>query len=143
MSYAISETNLRLEEARLLSASGESDVEAELLRLAISLDNAVFDVWFLPWLIAGQPVATALLRASPMTRAHRVANMMGISAADAAAIISEKDERARQYARRQYGIDIGHDHATFDAVLDTDNLTTADVVSQLSALAQEQPRHRG
>ena len=122
-------------------ASGESEFDAELLRLTTSLENAVFDVWFLPWLVPDRTVATALLRASLMTRTQRVADMMGITGEDAAVVVSEKDERARQYARKQYGIDIDHDHIIFDVVLDTDGLTTADVVDRLRALAERQPRH--
>jgi cytidylate kinase len=141
LSQALSQANVRLEHARLRSAVGESNFDAELLRLATSLDNAVFDVWFLPWLVVDHAVATALLRASPSTRAQRVADMMDIPAADAAAIISEKDDRARQYARKQYDIDIDYDHTVFDVVLDTDDLTSTDVVSRLSALVERKPRH--
>lgn len=141
LSKALSEGNLRLEEARMRQTSGESEFDAELLRLATSLENAVFDVWFLPWFTPNRAVVSVLLRASLMTRAHRVSEMMKISREDAAVIVSEKDERARQYARRQYGVDIDHDHIIFDAVLDTDSLTTADVVNRLRVLAERQPRH--
>jgi cytidylate kinase len=141
ISQAISQANVDLEHARLRSDAGESSFDAELLDLAASLDNAVFDAWFLPWLVVDHAVATALLRASPATRAQRIADMMDIPARDAAAIISAKDDRARQYARKQYGVDIVHDHAVFDMVLDTDDLTTTEVASHLSALVERNPGH--
>ena len=136
LGQALSEANLRLEEARLRSASGESEFDAELLRLATSLDNVVFDVWFLPWLVCDHPVVRALLHASPQARAQRVARMMGIDAVQAAAIITEKDQRAWRYALKQYGIDIKRDHTPFNAVIETDNLTILDVVSRLSDLVE-------
>jgi cytidylate kinase len=62
--------------------------------------------------------------------------MMGFDATQAAGIISEKDERARRYARKQYGINIDQDNARFSLVLDTDELTTVEVASRLSGLIQ-------
>ena len=136
LGHALSEPNLHLESERLRSNSGEQDFDAELLRIATSTDNAVFDVWFLPWLARDQPVLTVLLRASLQVRARRVAHMMGFDVIQAVGIISEKDERARQYARKQYGIDIDQDNARFSLVLDTDELTTVEVASRLSELIQ-------
>jgi cytidylate kinase len=136
LGHALSEPNLHLELERLRSNSGEQDFDAELLRIATSTDNAVFDVWFLPWLVCDHPVLTVLLRASLQVRVRRVAHMMGFDATQAAGIISEKDERARRYARKQYGINIDQDNARFSLVLDTDELTTVEVASRLSGLIQ-------
>jgi cytidylate kinase len=134
LSQALSAPNLHLESVRMSSVTGESDFDAELLRLVRSMPDSVFDAWFLPWLIGDYPVVRALLRASPETRAHRIAHMMSISRAEAAAIISEKDARARLYALKQYGVDIERDCAPFCTVLETDNLATPEVVNQLADL---------
>src|ERR1700722_18706501 len=132
LGYALSAPNLNLETKRLQTTSGEHDFEAELLRLATSLDDAIFDVWFLPWLVShDHRVATAFLRASLQARAERVSRMTDVGVAQAITIIAEKDERAKRYALKQYGIDIDQDHSRFNIVLDTDSLTTAEVADRL------------
>lgn len=136
LGHALSEPNLRLESERLRSDLGEQDFDAELLRLATSTDNAVFDVWFLPWLARDHPVLTVLLCASLQVRARRVAHMMDLDVTQATVIVSEKDERARQYARKQYGINIDQDSGGFSLVLNTDELSTVEVASRLSGLIQ-------
>jgi cytidylate kinase len=132
LDQALSASNLNLEEKRLRTDAGEQGFDAELLRLSTAVTDAVFDVWFLPWLVGDDhPAITALLRAAPQTRAERVARMTGRSVAQAAGVLSDKDERSRRYALKQYNIDIDRDHSRFNVVLDTDALTIDEVVDRL------------
>jgi cytidylate kinase len=132
LDHALSASNLNLEAKRLRTAAGERGFDAELLRLSTSLTDAVFDVWFLPWLVSDDhPAITALLRAAPQTRAERVSRITGLNLAQAARVIADKDERSKRYAMKQYNIDIDEDHSRFNVVLDTDTLTIAEVVDRL------------
>jgi cytidylate kinase len=142
LTLATSDASIDAEHARLRAVAGEAEFDAELLRLARSRRDTIFDTWFLPWLMPPNLAPRVLLRAALGVRISRVARQRpGAARAEVAGLIGAKDERARQYAARQYGIDITADTSPFDAVVTTDSLP-AGLVAKFLGLVADRNRVR-
>jgi cytidylate kinase len=87
--------------------------------------------------LRGRPGTLHVRLWSPFqTRVARVAEQLGLDAADAAIRTSYEDARRREYLRRNYGTEIA-DQTQYDVTLNTARLTGDDAASALAALVRD------
>jgi len=91
--------------------------------------NVLLDSWTMPWLLnAGFKI---WLEASFEKRAARVAERDNMSLAEALKVLKEKEAHTKTIYKELYGFVLGEDFKPFDFVLDTDNLSAAEVFEVL------------
>ncbi len=103
-------------------------VDDKLLEYAQQGD-VLLDSWTMPWLLkAGFKI---WLEASFEKRAARVAERDNMSLAEAFEVLKEKEAHTKAIYKELYGFVLGEDFKPFDFVLDTDNLSAAEVFEVL------------
>lgn len=91
--------------------------------------DVLLDSWTMPWLLnAGFKI---WLEASFEKRAARVAERDNMSLAEALEVLKEKEAHTKAIYKELYGFVLGEDFKPFDFILDTDNLSAAEVFEVL------------
>jgi cytidylate kinase len=103
-------------------------VDSELLKYA-QQGNVILDSWTMPWLL--NEGFKIWLMASIEKRAARVAERDKITVNEAFKVLEEKEARTKAIYKKLYGFVLGEDFAPFDLILDTDNLSAAEVFEVL------------
>ncbi len=132
---------LAADEQRLEPGSIERSFDEFLAAQYATAVNAVFDVWFLPWLFDGPPGVRIYVDAPLPVRAARAARQA--QAADDRAIlnaVAAKDARAIAYGRAAYGVDIETDASPFDMIVRSTDTTSPD---ELAVVVMECIADRG
>jgi len=106
----------------------DRQIDDYLLKLA-EHGNVVLDSWTMPWL--SRKGFKIWLEVPAEERARRLAGRDGISNEEAKRAIAEKDGRTKQIYERLYGFKLGEDYSPFDLVLDSEQLSTAEVFDVL------------
>jgi CMP/dCMP kinase len=103
-------------------------VDDKLLNYA-KKGNVLLDSWTMPWLLkCGFKI---WLAASFEKRAIRVAQRDAMTNEEAMKVLEEKEGRTKAIYKALYGFSLGEDLTPFDFILDTDNLTAAEVFEVL------------
>jgi cytidylate kinase len=106
----------------------DKEVDDKLLEYA-KQGNVLLDSWTMPWLLkSGFKI---WLEASFERRAARVAERDNMTVAQALIVLKEKEAHTKAIYKALYGFTLGEDYAPFDFVLDTDNLSAAEVFEVL------------
>lgn len=108
---------------RTAPGARDDDVDRLLLAECHERHQAIFDVWFLPWL-ARDRALKIWLDAPVEVRAQRVQRQLEEEGTpgkhdDVFGAVQLKDLRARDYGLLHYGIDIFLDRGPFDVICDT------------------------
>jgi len=119
---------LKFLKERLSDPKFDRAVDEKLLEYA-QQGNVLLDSWTMPWLFEGG--FKIWLEASTDKRATRVAERDSLPFSDARRMLEEKEKRTKEIYKQLYGFDLGEDLTPFDFVLDTDNLTAAQVFDVL------------
>jgi CMP/dCMP kinase len=106
----------------------DKEVDDKLLEYA-QQGNILLDSWTMPWLLTDG--FKIWLEASFEKRAARVADRDNMSVAEALEVLKEKEAHTKAIYKALYGFVLGEDYKPFDFVLDTDNLSAAEVFSVL------------
>ncbi len=106
----------------------DKTVDEKLLEYAEKGD-VLLDSWTMPWLLTDG--FKIWLEASFEKRAARVADRDNMSVAEALEVLKEKEAHTKAIYKALYGFVLGEDYKPFDFVLDTDNLSAADVFAVL------------
>jgi CMP/dCMP kinase len=113
---------------RVNDSKFDKAVDDKLLEYAQQGD-VLLDSWTMPWLLnAGFKI---WLEASFEKRAARVAERDNMSLAEALKVLKEKEAHTKAIYKELYGFVLGEDFKPFDFVLDTDNLSAAEVFEVL------------
>ncbi len=91
--------------------------------------NVLLDSWTMPWLLKGG--YKIWLEATLERRAARVAERDGMTYQEALKVLDEKEANTKAIYKSLYGFVLGEDLTPFDLVLDTDNLSAAEVFEVL------------
>ena len=113
---------------RLSDHKFDRAVDEKLLEYA-KQGNVLLDSWTMPWLLKGG--FKIWLEASTEKRATRVAERDSMPFLEARKMLEEKEKRTKEIYQELYGFTLGEDLTPFDFVLDTDNLTAAQVFEVL------------
>jgi CMP/dCMP kinase len=119
-----SPAGLRFLAIRAKDPQFDKKVDAKLLSYA-EKGKVLLDSWTMPWLLNGG--FKIWLMASIEKRAARVAERDQISVPEAYKVLEEKEAQTKAIYKRLYGFNLGEDLKPFDFVLDTDNLSPAEV----------------
>jgi CMP/dCMP kinase len=106
----------------------DKEVDDKLLEYA-QQGNVLLDSWTMPWLLTDG--FKIWLEASFEKRAARVADRDNMSVGEALEVLKEKEAHTKAIYKALYGFVLGEDYKPFDFVLDTDNLSAADVFAVL------------
>jgi cytidylate kinase len=108
----------------------------------MSTSDAVFDVWFIPWIMPSGGPPAIFLEAKFETRLDRVCSRMNHGDKEyVAQLLGAKDARARTVAQQCYGIDIFTDRTPFEEIVATDCLSIDEVTRRICMLAEGDQRH--
>jgi cytidylate kinase len=119
---------LKFLKERVNDSKFDKAVDDKLLDYAQQGD-VLLDSWTMPWLLnAGFKI---WLEASFEKRAARVAERDNMSLAVALKVLKEKEAHTKAIYKELYGFVLGEDFKPFDFVLDTDNLSAAEVFEVL------------
>jgi CMP/dCMP kinase len=119
---------LKFLKERVNDSKFDKAVDDKLLDYAQQGD-VLLDSWTMPWLLnAGFKI---WLEASFEKRAARVAERDNMSLAEALKVLKEKEAHTKAIYKELYGFVLGEDFKPFDFVLDTDNLSPAEVFEVL------------
>jgi cytidylate kinase len=119
---------LKFLKERVNDSKFDKAVDDKLLDYAQQGD-VLLDSWTMPWLLnAGFKI---WLEASFEKRAARVAERDNMSLAEALKVLKEKEAHTKAIYKELYGFVLGEDFKPFDFVLDTDNLSAAEVFEVL------------
>jgi cytidylate kinase len=114
-------------------------MDAHLRDLVITKSKQIFDVWFLPWLVAENSLKVWL--DCPLgVRARRIQEALGLGPVESDLVYhktSEKDERAQQFAQRTYGVDIFTDRSPFDVIISTETETGVGLIHNVLRIIAE------
>ncbi|MCX6801669.1 MAG: AAA family ATPase [Candidatus Diapherotrites archaeon] len=105
-------------------------LDTELLRIADSSDNLIFDSRTLPWLYNGKAFKV-WLKASLETCAKRIAGRDQKQAKEILAGLKERFEADKRIYKNLYKFDLGKDFEPFDLVLDTEKLDAEQVFEKV------------
>jgi cytidylate kinase len=119
---------LRFLEKRQKDAHFDEAVDAKLIEYAEKGD-VLLDSWTMPWLM--KKGFKIWLLASLEKRAERVAKRDRITVQQAFQMLGEKEAKTKAIYEKLYGFALGEDFKPFDLVLDTDNLSAAEVFEVL------------
>jgi len=106
----------------------DKDVDDKLLEYAKQGD-ILLDSWTMPWLL--EDAFKIWLEASFEKRAARVAHRDNMTVEQALTVLKEKETHTKAIYKALYGFTLGEDFAPFDFILDTDNLSAAEVFEVL------------
>ncbi|MFH1234027.1 MAG: AAA family ATPase [Candidatus Diapherotrites archaeon] len=96
-------------------------LDEELLRIASSGDNLIFDSRTMPWLYKGKAFKV-WLDAPLETCADRISERDGRPAKEILKGLQERFEADKRIYKKLYGFDLGRDFKPFDLVLETESL---------------------
>jgi len=120
---------MRFLERRLRDFRFDKQVDVELLKWA-ERGNVVLDSWTMPWLFKNG--FKIWIEVTPEERTKRLARRDKISLREAEKTIREKDGKTKRIYERLYGFKLGEDFSPFDAVLDTNLLSSNETFDTLS-----------
>ncbi len=89
-----------------------------------------------PWMVKNATVCV-WLNASDTERARRFAKREGVTLKAARAELAGIDGAVEEKFKKVYGIDVDNDHEVFDMELDSERMSTKEMVSLISLLAME------
>ncbi|HTY74648.1 MAG TPA: cytidylate kinase family protein [Candidatus Nanoarchaeia archaeon] len=115
-------------EQRKNDPSFDKAVDDKLLEYA-SQGNVLLDSWTMPWLVKGG--FKIWLSASVEKQAERISGRDNMTVDESLKALQEKEARTKAIYKRLYGFSLGEDLSPFDLILDTDNLTAAEVFNVL------------
>lgn len=104
-------------------------VDDKLLEYAAE-GNVLLDSWTMPWLVKGG--FKIWLSASEEKQAERISGRDHMTVGESLKALREKEARTKAIYKKLYGFSLGEDFSPFDLILDTDNLTAAEVFNVLS-----------
>jgi cytidylate kinase len=119
---------LRFLEKREKNLEFDKAVDDKLLEHA-QQGHVLLDSWTMAWLL--KTGFKIWLAASVEKRAERIAKRDKIPLKEALRVLKEKEARTKAIYKKLYGFKLGEDFEPFDLVLDTDNLTAAEVFQVL------------
>jgi cytidylate kinase len=121
----------------------ERDFDIALSKMATLTPRAIFDVWFIPWIMPSGGPQAVFLEAQFETRLTRIWNQMERPDKEyVAQLLKAKDEQARSVARQCYHIDIYTDRTPFGEIIATDDLSINEVARRICILAEDGRCHR-
>ena len=115
-------------EQRKSDPSFDKAVDDKLLEYAAQ-GNVLLDSWTMPWLVKGG--FKIWLSASVEKQAERISGRDNMTVDESLKALQEKEARTKAIYKRLYGFSLGEDLSPFDLILDTDNLTAAEVFNVL------------
>lgn len=109
-----------IDHARLLHRDpGDKAVDDELIAIAKSSEDCVFDTWGMPWLFREKSLCI-YLRSPLHTRARRLFRSSQLmSFEEVLHNLEQKDRLAQQFFLAAYGVDIVSDMSPFDVIVDS------------------------
>jgi cytidylate kinase len=107
-------------------------LDTELLRIADSSDNLIFDSRTLPWLYNGKAFKI-WLKASLDTCAKRIAGRDRCSSKQILKGLQERFEADKRIYKKLYKFELGKDFEPFDLVLDTEKMDADKVFEKVKA----------
>lgn len=122
---------IRFLEERRQKGSFDRDVDARLSQVA-EKGGVIITSYPLPWLVTGG--IKIWLKASPEKRAARMVNRDHISYNEAVQVVAKRDSENKKLYFDLYGIRFGEDLSVFDFVLNTEELTSREVISILAVI---------
>lgn len=113
---------ISLEMQRLYAPNKEREFDTKLDQIHAQAANSIFDVWFLPWHCSNKS-KHVWLEVPFEIRLKRIANELGVPSDDKriAASLRAKDQRAKDYAQSQYGVDMSNDRSPFSITIEFTN----------------------
>ena len=134
----------RIQSPAPFDVATERAFDTALSRVAMSTSDAVFDVWFIPWIMPSGGPPAIFLEAKFETRLDRVCGRINHADKEyVAQLLEAKDTQARTVAQQCYGIDIFTDRTPFEEIVATDCLSIDEVtrrICMLNTLALMRPR---
>jgi cytidylate kinase len=124
-----SSEGLEFLEQRKKDPSFDKAVDDKLLEYAAQ-GNVLLDSWTMPWLVKGG--FKIWLAASVEKQAERISGRDNMTVEESLRALQEKEARTKAIYKKLYGFSLGEDFSPFDLILDTDNLTAAEVFNVLS-----------
>jgi cytidylate kinase len=124
-----SSEGLEFLEKRKGDSSFDKAVDDKLLEYAAQ-GNVLLDSWTMPWLVKGG--FKIWLSASVEKQAERISGRDNMTVEESLKALGEKEARTKAIYKKLYGFSLGEDFSPFDLILDTDNLTAAEVFNVLS-----------
>jgi len=124
-----SSEGLEFLEKRKNDSSFDKAVDDKLLEYAAQ-GNVLLDSWTMPWLVKGG--FKIWLAASVEKQAERISGRDNMTVEESLKALQEKEARTKTIYKKLYGFSLGEDFSPFDLILDTDNLTAAEVFNVLS-----------
>jgi cytidylate kinase len=124
-----SSEGLEFLEKRKGDPSFDKAVDDKLLEYAAQ-GNVLLDSWTMPWLVKGG--FKIWLSASVEKQAERISGRDNMTVEESLKALREKESRTKAIYKKLYGFSLGEDFSPFDLILDTDNLTAAEVFNVLS-----------
>ena len=113
----------RIQSPASFDVATERAFDTALSRVAMSTPDAVFDVWFIPWIMPSGGPPAIFLEAKFETRLDRICGRMNHADKEyVAQLLEAKDTHARTVAQQCYGIDIFTDRTPFEEIIATDGL---------------------
>ncbi|MFQ6135334.1 MAG: (d)CMP kinase [Nitrososphaerales archaeon] len=119
------ENGMKFLEERKKAYRFDHEVDERLVK-AIEEGGVVVTSYTAPWL--AEKGGKIWLKASPESRARRLASRDGITYQEAFKIVERRDSENIELYRSIYGFNIGEDLSVFDLVLDTDGISKDDVI---------------
>ncbi|MEM0360201.1 MAG: AAA family ATPase [Candidatus Diapherotrites archaeon] len=110
----------------------DKKLDQELLRIASSGDNLVFDSRTMPWLFKGKAFKI-WLKASLETCAKRIAKRDKKKAKEILEGLRERFEADKRIYKKLYGFELDADFSPFDLVLDTEKMNAEKVFEKVKA----------
>lgn len=118
---------------RKREGSFDRDVDERLSKVA-ERGAVVITSYPLPWLVANG--IKIWLKASPEKRAGRMVARDRIPYEEAAKVVAKRDSENKQLYFDLYGIRFGEDFTVFDFMLNTEELTSREVISISAAIVK-------
>lgn len=132
----------RIQSPASFDVATEKAFDTALSRMAMSTSDAVFDVWFIPWIMPSGGPPAIFLEARFETRLDRVCGRMKHADKEyVAQLLEAKDAHARTVAEQCYGIDIFTDRTPFEEIVATDCLSIGEVTRRICMHAEDDQRH--
>lgn len=114
-------------------ADFDKEVDRRLVEV-VQQDNAVVTSYTLPWLVGD--ALKIWLKASPEKRARRMARRDRSSYQEALRIVEKRDEENKRLYSKLYDIRFGEDLSVFDFVINTEQLSSADVIEICTSIVR-------
>jgi len=124
-----SEEGRKYVEEREKNLDFDRELDEELLRIAGSGENLIFDSRTLPWLFKGKAFRV-WLKASVETCAQRISGRDGIPTEEVLSDLKKRFETDKRIYKALYGFDLGDDFSPFNLVLDSEKLDAGAVFNK-------------